>query len=109
MAAWGKSREEREREYHEAMAKLEADQAELRQPDDEGAVRYAARSFGESLLVLLGGLVICVVGAAIGAAVAGTLGLFVGFVVGVVICGVLSVIGFGFGAVWWRREYENRR
>jgi len=97
MAACGESREEREREYHEAMAELEADQAELRRPDDEGAVRYAARSFVESLMILLGGAAICVAGAVIGAVVAGTLGLFVGFLVGLAVCGVIAVVAFGWG------------
>ena len=97
MAAWGKSREEREREYHAAMAKLEADQAELREPDGEGPVRYAARTFAESLLILLGAAAICVVGAVIGAVVGGTLGLFLGFLAGLVVCGVISVVAFGWG------------
>jgi F0F1-type ATP synthase assembly protein I len=97
VAAWGKSREEREREDHETMAELEAAQAELRRPDGEGAVAYAARSFGESLLILLGAAAICVVGAVIGAVVAGTLGLVVGFLAGLVVCGVISVVAFGWG------------
>jgi hypothetical protein len=110
MALWGKTREEREREYHEAMAKLDADRAaRLAEPDDEGPVRYAARSFLESLLVLLGGLAICAVGAAVGAVIAGTLGLFVGFLVGAVVCGVIAVVGFFYGTQAWRREHTKRR
>lgn len=98
MALWGKTREERERDYHEAMAKLDADRAaRLAEPDGEGPVRYAARSFLESLLLLLGGVVICVVGAVIGAAVAGTLGLFVGFLVGLAVCAVIAVVALGWG------------
>ena len=108
MAAWGKSREEREREYHEIMAKLDAAESRPAAPDGEGAVRYAARTFLEQLLILLGGAVICAVGAVIGAVVAGTLGLFLGFLAGLVVCGVLAVVGFGYGAVAWRREAKRR-